>query len=122
MPATLGYGTGLAIISFVVDYTQTSFSGQKGDPTVDEVDRKTFLRKNRRRPIEETIAELGEGRGEIAFPLNAIYFSNISRYLWTRIRGEEKAENQGELRHRGHCTRTIKGMGGGVCKPIWHDG
>jgi len=63
MPATLGYGTGLAIIMFAVDYTQTSFSGQKGDPTVDEVDRKTFLRKNRRRPIEETLSELGEGRG-----------------------------------------------------------
>lgn len=63
MPAVLGYGSGLAIIAFAFDYTHTSLSGQKNDPTVDEVDRKTFMRKNRRRPIEETIAELGEGRG-----------------------------------------------------------
>jgi hypothetical protein len=67
MPAVLGYGSGLAIIAFAFDYTHTSLSGQKGDPTVDEVDRKTFLRKNRRRPIEETIAELGEGRGKSPF-------------------------------------------------------
>jgi len=30
---------------------------------VDEVARKEFLRKNRRRDINETVAELGEGRG-----------------------------------------------------------
>jgi hypothetical protein len=31
--------------------------------TVDEVERKEFIRKNRRRPITETIHELAEGRG-----------------------------------------------------------
>jgi len=35
---------------------------------VDEVSRKEYLRKNRRRPIEQTIAELGEGRGEAIAP------------------------------------------------------
>jgi len=39
-------------------------SGYTRDPTVDEVSRKEYLRKNRRRPIEQTVAELGEGRGE----------------------------------------------------------
>jgi len=63
MPATLGYGALLAILAGAFDYTGGSFSGYTVDPTVDEVDRKTFLRKNRRVPIEETIAELGEGRG-----------------------------------------------------------
>lgn len=38
-------------------------NGPVKDPTVDEIDRKTFLRKNKRRPIEDTVAELGEGRG-----------------------------------------------------------
>ena len=38
-------------------------SGYKRDPDVDEVARKEFLRRNRRRPIEETIEALGEGRG-----------------------------------------------------------
>jgi hypothetical protein len=67
MPAVLGYGSGLAIVAFAFDYTHTSLSGQKGDPTVDEVDRKTAMRRNRRRPIEETIAELGEGRGNLHY-------------------------------------------------------
>ncbi|KAJ8132661.1 hypothetical protein O1611_g964 [Lasiodiplodia mahajangana] len=30
---------------------------------MDEYERKEYLRKNRRRPIEETIADIGEGRG-----------------------------------------------------------
>lgn len=45
------------------DYSGAKFSGYRKDTTVDEVDRKTELRKNRRKPIEETVAELGEGRG-----------------------------------------------------------
>ena len=37
--------------------------GFRRDPNVDEVSRKEFLRKNRRKSIEETVHELGEGRG-----------------------------------------------------------
>lgn len=40
-------------------------TGYQRDPAVDEFDRKEYLRKNRRRPIEETIAEVGEGRGTL---------------------------------------------------------
>lgn len=32
-------------------------------PEMDEYDRKEYLRKNRRRPMAETISEIGEGRG-----------------------------------------------------------
>lgn len=45
------------------DYTGGSLRGYKKDPEVDEFARKEALRKNRRRPIEETIGEVGEGRG-----------------------------------------------------------
>ncbi len=45
------------------DYTGGRLTGYQRDPKVDEFDRKEYLRKNRRRPIEETVAELGEGRG-----------------------------------------------------------
>lgn len=45
------------------DYTGGALSGYKKDKDVDEFDRKEYLRKNRRRPIEQTISELGEGRG-----------------------------------------------------------
>jgi len=50
------------------DYTGGLFTGYIRDDTVDEVSRKEYLRKNRRRPIEQTIAELGEGRGEAIAP------------------------------------------------------
>jgi len=45
------------------DYSGGSLFGYARDPTIDEFDRKEALRKNRRRPISETIEELGEGRG-----------------------------------------------------------
>jgi hypothetical protein len=62
-PSFFGYGCGLAILAGTFDYCGGVLSGYKADPTVDEIDRKEFLRRNRRRPIEETVAELGEGRG-----------------------------------------------------------
>jgi len=48
-------------------YTGGSFFGFRKDPTIDEYDRKEGLRQNRRRPIDETISELGEGRGNKTF-------------------------------------------------------
>ncbi|EON65115.1 hypothetical protein W97_04352 [Coniosporium apollinis CBS 100218] len=66
LPSTLGYGAALAVILGAFDYTGGMLSGYTRDPTVDEVSRKEYLRKNRRRPIEQTVAELGEGRGVYA--------------------------------------------------------
>lgn len=63
MPAVLGYGAGLAVLLGTFDYTGGRLTGYERDPNVDEYDRKEQLRKNRRRPIQETIQELGEGRG-----------------------------------------------------------
>ncbi|KAH9819897.1 putative NADH-ubiquinone oxidoreductase [Teratosphaeria destructans] len=62
-PACLGYGAGLAAILFTFSYTGGKLSGYKRDPNVDEVARKEYMRKNRRRPVEEIVNELGEGRG-----------------------------------------------------------
>jgi hypothetical protein len=61
MPAVIGYGAGLALTLGVFDYTGNSVRGlfHKGD----EVARKEAIRANRRRPLEETIATVGEGRG-----------------------------------------------------------
>ena len=64
MPAVVGYGSALAVILGTFTYTGGRLSGFRRDPEVDEVSRKEHLRKNRRRPIEEVINELGEGRGE----------------------------------------------------------
>lgn len=62
-PAFMGYGSGLAILVFAFDYTGARWTGFKRDPDVDEVDRKEWIRNNKRRPLSETIYELGEGRG-----------------------------------------------------------
>jgi len=45
------------------DYGGGALTGYKRDPNVDEFERKQALRKNKRRPLEETISEIGEGRG-----------------------------------------------------------
>jgi hypothetical protein len=52
-----------AVILGAYDYTGGALTGYKKDPEMDEFERKELLRKNRRRPIQETISELGEGRG-----------------------------------------------------------
>ncbi len=65
IPAVLGYGAGLAVLLGTFDYTGGVLTGYTRDPDVDEFERKEQLRKNRRRPISETIEELGEGRGTL---------------------------------------------------------
>ncbi len=64
-PAVLGYGALIAIVMGAYDYTGGTLSGFKKDNEIDDFDRKEALRKNRRRPIEETISQLGEGRGSL---------------------------------------------------------
>ena len=63
-PATLGFGAGLAVLQGVFDFTGGSLQGIGKDPNVDEYERKEELRRSRRRPIQETLDELGEGRGK----------------------------------------------------------
>lgn len=65
MPAILGYGVLAAVVLGAYDYTGGNLRGFR-DPEVDEFERKEQLRKNRRRPIAETISEIGEGRGTSA--------------------------------------------------------
>ncbi|KAF2814048.1 uncharacterized protein BDZ99DRAFT_436772 [Mytilinidion resinicola] len=62
-PAIIGYGACLAVILGTFDYAGGSLTGYTEGPEVDQVAKKEFLRKNRRIPVEQTIAELGEGRG-----------------------------------------------------------
>ncbi|KAG8629759.1 hypothetical protein KVT40_001378 [Elsinoe batatas] len=63
LPAVFGYGTLSAVVLAAFNYTGGKMSGYERDPAVDEYERKVALRKNRRRPVEDTIAEIGEGRG-----------------------------------------------------------
>jgi hypothetical protein len=99
VPSVLGYGAGLAIILGTFDYTGGVLTGYERDPNVDEYDRKEQLRKNRRRPIQETIEELGEGRGTSfvisSLLLGAAYMT--FRHLRTRIRREKTRKNPAKI-------------------------
>jgi len=61
-PAVFGMAALVSIGMGTFEYTQ-GWTGYKKDPELDEFERKQALRANRRRPIEETISEIGEGRG-----------------------------------------------------------
>ncbi|OTB01976.1 hypothetical protein M426DRAFT_265272 [Hypoxylon sp. CI-4A] len=64
MPQIIGFGAAFSVIMSAFEFTGGSLRGgpRTEVPGMDEYDRKEYLRKNRRRPIEETISELGEGR------------------------------------------------------------
>ncbi|ETS75300.1 NADH-ubiquinone oxidoreductase subunit A [Pestalotiopsis fici W106-1] len=64
MPQILGQGALISVVLTAFDYTGGRLSGSKTDSQfVDEYERKEYLRNNRRRPLTETVADLGEGRG-----------------------------------------------------------
>ncbi|KAK3904651.1 hypothetical protein C8A05DRAFT_42316 [Staphylotrichum tortipilum] len=58
----LGFGTLTAVLLAAYEFTGASIKGNK-DQQVDEYERKELLRVRRRKPIEETLAIIGEGRG-----------------------------------------------------------
>ncbi|EKD15081.1 uncharacterized protein L3040_003718 [Drepanopeziza brunnea f. sp. 'multigermtubi'] len=62
-PAVLGFGALTAVVMGAYDYTGGALTGYRKDSEMDEFERKELLRKNRRRPIDQTISEIGEGRG-----------------------------------------------------------
>jgi hypothetical protein len=96
-PAVLGFGALTAIVLGAYDYTGGALTGYKKDPEMDEFERKEALRKNRRRPIEETIHELGEGRGTFSTDIFRSVANYCGRYLWSRIPRETSRANQGEV-------------------------
>jgi hypothetical protein len=68
VPQILGQGALFSVVLTVFDFCGGSLVGKKPESEfVDEFERKEHLRKNRRRPLTETIADLGEGRGT-SFP------------------------------------------------------
>ncbi|KAL4788219.1 hypothetical protein BJX76DRAFT_316680 [Aspergillus varians] len=62
-PALLGYGAALATAMGGFEYTGGSLFGKKKDSNGDEFARREQLRTQWRTSGEETLAELGEGRG-----------------------------------------------------------
>lgn len=63
LPAVLGYGVALSTAMAAFEYTGGTLFGYQSDPSVDEFDRRTALRTAFQTSAEQTIKELGEGRG-----------------------------------------------------------
>ncbi|KAL2130582.1 hypothetical protein VTI74DRAFT_6209 [Chaetomium olivicolor] len=63
VPRIVGYGAATAVVLAAYEFTGGTLKGYLNRPEIDEYERKEMLRKNRRRPIEETLSEIGEGRG-----------------------------------------------------------
>lgn len=106
-PAVLGFGALTAVVLGAYDYTGGALTGYKKDPEIDEFERKEALRKNRRRPIDQTIMEIGEGRGkgsleEISNAANVLSKESTDQDM---MRGGEKGSRRSmELR----CQRSHK--------------
>jgi hypothetical protein len=62
-PAVVGMGALFAVVASAASYTGGIFESEHVSEDEDKMTMKEFIRRNRRRPIEETIAEVGEGRG-----------------------------------------------------------
>lgn len=63
LPAVVGYSAITAIVLGAFELTGGLEGKKKKYAEMDEFERKEKLRANKRRPIQETINELGEGRG-----------------------------------------------------------
>ncbi|TDZ53295.1 NADH-ubiquinone oxidoreductase 21.3 kDa subunit [Colletotrichum trifolii] len=63
MPVVLGLGAGFAAWQGVLSVTGGRLRGWTDRLDEDDFDTRIAMRENKRRPIEETIAEIGEGRG-----------------------------------------------------------
>ena len=87
-PATLGFGAGLAILNGVFDYTGGAIQGRGLGPNNEEdYGSKEWMRRNRRRPIQETLDELGEGRGnsQLRSEVEAVGIDQAYRDIRARI-------------------------------------
>ena len=121
LPAVLGYGAGLAVVLSAFDYTGGVLSGYAKDPEVDEYERKQELRKNRRKPIQETIEQLGEGRGEwktrlpmLVFEADLFWYRHIRSGL-CRTKG---CEDKAKLWNRCANNKPRSGMSVSVSRSI----
>jgi hypothetical protein len=99
-------GAGVAFSTVLTAYRFTNGLRGVGDirDQVDddgEVERREELKKVRRRPLSETLQQLGEGRGMSRYhSCVQTQANNLGRYLRTWIRGEEAATTDGQVRHR----------------------
>jgi hypothetical protein len=90
-------GAGAAFSTVLTAYRYSNgMRGHAYNENDDEVERREALKKIRRRPLSETLEQLGEGRGTHTTSMLADP-ANLSRYLWPRLGGAKATEAAGEL-------------------------
>jgi hypothetical protein len=95
-------GAGAATATVMTAYRYTSGMRGYGDAELDdeEVERREAAKKARRRPLSETIEQLGEGRGENDYHIKCGHAANKFRNLCSWLRREEAPALDGQVRYR----------------------
>ena len=96
----LGAGAAFSTVLTAYRYTNGLRGIASAETDEEEVERRENFKKNRRRPLSETIQELGEGRGEHCISQDNRHATNDVRYLCPRLRRAEATATVGEVRHR----------------------
>jgi hypothetical protein len=95
-------GAGAAFSTVLVAFRFTN--GWRGTASAEtdeeEVERRENAKKFRRRPISETIEQLGEGRGKLSQDVVSKHLADRTRNLRPRLRGEETTAHYGQVWHR----------------------
>ena len=94
--AGAAFGSGMAAFR----YTAGIRGSESGEVDEEEIERREAMKKLRRRPLSETLEQLGEGRGKLCVSDFRWVHTDKGRYLRPWIRGEEATEDPGEVRHR----------------------
>lgn len=94
--AGVAFGSGLAAFRYTAGLRGT----ESGEVDEEEIERREAMKKLRRRPLSETLEQLGEGRGKLCVSVSRWVHTDNDRYLRPWIRGEEATEDHGEVRHR----------------------
>lgn len=78
-------------------YTAGLRGTASGEVDDEEVERRETMKKLRRRPLSETLEQLGEGRGRHCVIFATVIFTDTTRYLRPWIRGEEATKAYGQV-------------------------
>jgi hypothetical protein len=95
----LGAGATMSVALTAFRYTKGLRGYDIAEDDEEEVERRENMKKYRRRPISETIEQLGEGRGKHIW-IYAEHMADFIRNLRSRLRREEAPANHGQIRHR----------------------
>ena len=96
----LGAGTAFSVALTAFRYTAGLRGTASGEVDDEEIERRESMKKMRRRPLSETLEQLGEGRGKQDLALPTMVLTNAFRYLRSWLRGEEATEADGQVRSR----------------------